>query len=78
MYIYDICNETDKKLFSKCLQKLKRINDFKIKGEVLEDVDGTLIAEFEYQSSKVLLKNDEETGALYIESDSDKIGRAHV
>ncbi|OAB25247.1 hypothetical protein PMSD_28090 [Paenibacillus macquariensis subsp. defensor] len=69
MYAYDVCNQTDRELFVKCLEKFKRIKDFNLEGDVLEDVDGSQLAIFMYQGSRVLLKNDEQVGALYIESE---------
>lgn len=68
---YDVCNPTNEVLFRKCFEKLKRIEGFTLEGNVLEDVDGSLLAEFKYQESKVMLRNDEQVGALYIESEKD-------
>lgn len=71
MFTYDICNVTDRELFDKSLKKLKGIKEFSLEDKVLEDVDGSLLAIFYYHDSKVILKNDEQIGALYIESEKD-------
>lgn len=70
MHYINICNQTDKELFFKALDKLNNTKGFIMQGEVLEDVDGSLIALFQYEGGKVLLKNDEDIGALFIESDN--------
>ncbi|SHH56386.1 hypothetical protein [Sporanaerobacter acetigenes] len=70
MYYVNVCNQTDKDLFYKCLEKLKKTKGFKMQDKVLEDVDGSLYAIFKYGEGKVILKNDEEIGALFIESDN--------
>ncbi|MBE1554795.1 hypothetical protein [Sporosarcina limicola] len=71
MKVYDVCNVTDRDLFEKCFEKLKKIEDFNPEGKVLEDVDGSLLAVFKYQGTKVVLLNDEQIGALYIKSEMD-------
>lgn len=69
MHYINICNQTDKELFLKALNRIKSIKGFVIQGEVLEDVDGSLYATFQYEDGQVVLKNDEDIGALFIESD---------
>lgn len=70
MHHINICNQTDKELFFKALDKIKKTKGFIMQGKLLEDVDGSLIAVFQYEGGKVLLKNDEYIGALFIESDN--------
>lgn len=40
-----------------------------VKHPLLQDVDGTLIQKYEHQKGKILVKNDEQVDALYVESD---------
>ncbi|MCM1564915.1 MAG: hypothetical protein NC238_02965 [Dehalobacter sp.] len=71
MFSYNVCNQTDKELFDKCLDKLKNIEGMEIEEGILEDVDGSLVAKFRYKDKQVLLQNDEDVGALYIKSETD-------
>ncbi|MGP1567509.1 MAG: hypothetical protein ACTTHM_02210 [Peptoanaerobacter stomatis] len=70
MYVYDICNKTDRALFKKSSEKLKKIQEMKY-IKTIEDVDSSLIGEFICRNGNVFIKNDEEVGALYIESEKD-------
>ena len=71
MNTYDVCNQTDEVIFKKCLEKLKKIEEFSLVSDVLEDVDGSLIAIFAYKGTEITLKNDEQVGTLYIDSEKD-------
>lgn len=69
MYSYTICNQPDSKLFEKqCLALEKHISDL-IKGDLLEDVDGSQIQVYAKDGAKILVYNSEYVGALYIESE---------
>lgn len=69
MYSYTICNQPDSELFKKqCLALEKHIPDL-IKGELLEDVDGSQIQAYTKDKAKILVYNSEYVGALYIESE---------
>lgn len=70
MFEYDVCNQTDKQLFEKCLNKLKNIIGMNF-IDVLEDVDGSLIGRFIFDGKTVTLRNDENVDALYIRSETD-------
>ncbi len=69
MYSYTICNQPDSKLFEKqCLALEKHVPDL-IKGDLLEDVDGSQIQVYAKDEAKILVYNSEYVGALYIESE---------
>ena len=69
MYSYTICNQPDSKLFEKqCHALEKHIPDL-IKGDLLEDVDGSQIQVYAKDGAKILVHNSEYVGALYIESE---------
>ena len=70
MHYINIYNQTNEELFLEDLDKIKRTKGFEMQGEVLEDLDGSLYAIFQYEDGKVVLKNDEDIVALFIESDN--------
>ena len=57
MYNYDICNQTDKVIFQKSVNKLKNIPDMDYVN-TLKDVDDSLIAKFTCRNGNVFIKND--------------------
>ena len=70
MFVYDICSVADPDIFDKAKRKLEGIQGFQL-TEQLHDVDGTLIAHFNFHGSGVALKSDEVVGAIYIEAEQD-------
>lgn len=71
MFDYNICTVADRELFYKqCKAIEEHIPNLNAK-ELLEDVDGTLIKEYMHPKGKIIVKNDEPVGALYVRSDFD-------
>lgn len=70
MFKYNICNQSDRILFEKSLNKLKILQGMNFIS-VIEDVDGSLIGQFMFDGKQVTLINDENVDALYIRSQTD-------
>lgn len=71
MYEYSICTEADRSVFDKqCLALEKAIPGIR-KQKLLKDVDGSLIQEYEVESRRVLVYNDEYIGSVHVKSEVD-------
>lgn len=67
----NICTETDQDLFYKILARLDKAKGFILQGNVLQDVDNSLLAIFNYKGKEIKLMNDEAVGALFIDYEGD-------
>lgn len=67
----NICTETDQNLFYKVLARLNKAKGFILQGNVLQDMDSSLLAIFTYKGKEVKLINDEDVGALFINYEGD-------
>ena len=71
MFEYTICNQADEKIFRKqCLALEKNIPNL-IKGDILEDVDGSSTQLYFLANKRVSVHNSKCVGAVYIESEFD-------
>lgn len=71
MFDYTISNRADMELFYKqCAALEKNIPGMKAL-ELLEDVDGTLVQRYHHANGAVIVKNDTQVDALYVQSDFD-------
>jgi hypothetical protein len=70
MFEYEVCSIADNDLYKKCIDKFKNIPEFRLIKE-LEDVDGSLIANFDYQGSSVSIINDARTNMLYVRAEKE-------
>ena len=68
MYDYTIYPDANRKLFyEQCRRIERRIPGLK-KEELLETFDDTLIQVYLHPKGRIMVKNDELTGALYVQS----------
>lgn len=71
MFEYTVCTQANESLF---YQQCKSIED-NVPGltasELLDDVDGTLVQRYSHQRGCVVVKNDCQVDALYVQSDFD-------
>ncbi|MEH6945200.1 hypothetical protein [Bacillus sp. JJ722] len=70
-FSYNIWPERNVELFKQYLEILKNIPKCKLKGNILEDIDGSLLGIFKLKGKNIVLKDDEYVGALYIDSEID-------
>ena len=71
MFSYTICNCADMELFrEQCRALEKHIPDIQ-KTKFWHDVDDTMVQEYEHPKGTILVKNDAQVDALYIDSDFD-------
>lgn len=69
MFSYTISNVADNSVFQNaCLKLESAINDLK-KSDCLVDVDGTIIQKYSLNHSKIIITNDYEVDAVYIDSE---------
>lgn len=69
MFEYNICNQADDAIFEKqCIALEKHIPGI-VKGELLIDVDGSKIQQYERNGASILVYNDWDVGAVYVKSD---------
>ncbi|MDR0948689.1 MAG: hypothetical protein LBM69_04135 [Lachnospiraceae bacterium] len=68
-YDYTICTEPDEKLFYKQCKLLEDNVPGIIKGDLLHDVDDSLIQLYTKDRGKIVVHNCYYIGALYVESD---------
>ena len=71
MFDYTICNCADKALFEKQCRAIEQNVPQLQKLNLLQDVDGTLIQKYRHQKGNVVVKNDRQVDALYVQSDFD-------
>ena len=66
---YAICNQADKAIFEKqCVALEKNIPDL-VKGECLEDVDGSETQLYRYKDKEISVHNSYYTDEVYINSE---------
>ncbi len=68
-YSYTICDQFAPDLFQKQCVALEKHIPGLLKGDSLQDVDGTSIQRYQLGGQNLVVVNDYEIGALYIESD---------
>ena len=69
MRTYEICNQADKTIFVKqCVALEKNIPDL-VKGERLEDVDGSETQLYRYGNKEISVHNSYYTNEVYINSE---------
>lgn len=71
MFHYSICSVADDVLFYRQCKALERHIPGLYKAELLEDVDGTLVQIYQHFHGKLIVKNDIQVDALYIDSEFD-------
>ena len=71
MYKYVIHPQVNKELFYKQCERLEKKMSGIVKKRLLEDADGALIQIYLHPLGRIMVKNDELTGALYVQSDID-------
>lgn len=71
MFDYTICAVADEKLFYEQCRAFERTIPFLNKQTLLEDVDGSLIQEYEHPDGRIVVRNDVQVDALYVTSDFD-------
>lgn len=71
MFDYTICNCADRALFEKQCRAIERNIISLQKDNLLEDVDGTLVQKYQHQKGSIMVKNDQQVDALYVQSDFD-------
>ena len=71
MFEYHICNQADERLFyAQCNAVEKHIRALE-KKELLVDVDGTRVQQYEHRNGHIMVKNDLQVNALYVISEFD-------
>lgn len=70
-YSYTICKDNSPEMFEKACIVLETCFPNIIKKELLVDVDGSTIQIFYERSEKIVVYDDYDVGAVYIESDID-------
>lgn len=71
MFDYTICNYADRVLFEKQCRAIEQNIIPLQKDNLLEDVDGTLVQKYQHQKGSIVVKNDRQVDALYVQSDFD-------
>ena len=71
MFHYSICSEPDRRLFQKQCEALEKHIPELTKGELLRDVDDSLVQLYSKDGMRLRVHNSEYVGALYIESEFD-------
>ena len=71
MFDYTICNEADRTLFFKQCKAIEKHINVLEKDALLEDVDGTLKQKYRCRDGIIVVANDAQVGALYVDSDFD-------
>ena len=69
MYDYTVYPDVSEKLFYEQCRKIERQIHGLRKQELLKTFDDTLIQIYLHPLGKIMVKNDELTGALYVQSD---------
>lgn len=68
-YHYTVCKEACHKAFRNACKKIESSVAGCIKGRFAEDVDGSLIQMFHINEKTIVIFNDYEVGAVYVDSD---------
>lgn len=69
MYEYNICKKASKKSFNEICDKItENVKNVKLE-EDLTDVDGTQIRTYRVDQKKIMVYNDYEVDAVYIDSE---------
>lgn len=71
MFEYNICNQADEKLFHDQCRAIEKHIPALNKKKLLEDVDGTLVQQYDHEKGFVTVKNDLQVDALYVQADFD-------
>lgn len=71
MYSYTISKEPDNKLFLRVCSLIEKNITGLTKEELLIDVDGSLYQKYLLAQEKIVVRNDYEIYALYVDSDID-------
>ena len=73
MFEYNICNQADENLFHEQCRAIEEHIPNLQKKELLNDVDGTLVQQYDHEKGLVTVKNDLQVDALYVVADFDLI-----
>ena len=71
MHSYTISNEPDNKLFLRVCEAIEKSVIGLTKEKILIDVDGSLFQQYNLLQGKIVVQNDYEVYALYVDSDID-------
>ena len=69
MYKYTFYNEADNEKFKEACKKLLNVMDNLIANEPIIDVDGTIIQKYTSPNGNIMVSNDYEIDAVYIDSE---------
>ena len=69
MYKYTFYNEADNEIFKEACKKLLHGMDNLIANEPIIDVDGTIIQKYTSPNGNIMVSNDYEIDAVYIDSE---------
>ncbi len=67
MFDYTICNEADRSLFFRQCSAIKKHIDVLEEEKLLEDVDGKLKQKYRCSNGTIVVTNDAQVDALYVE-----------
>ena len=71
MFEYNICNMPDENIFFRQCEALEKRIECIQKGDLLQDVDSSLIQEYSLDRKKILVHNDLYVGCVWIGSEID-------
>lgn len=71
MFQYNICTEPDREIFIKQCQALEKHIPNLIKGNLLDDADGSEFQIYKLNGKKIVVHNSNYIGAVFIESEID-------
>ena len=71
MFEYNVCTQADEELFYKQCRSIEDNVPGLSASELLDDVDGTLVQKYSHPNGTIVVKNDCQVDALYVQSDFD-------
>ena len=71
MFEYNICNRADEQLFYRQCRAIEKYIPNLKKGELLNDVDGTLVQKYNHEKGSITVKNDCQVDVLYVDAEFD-------
>lgn len=71
MFEYTICNQANEGVFYKQCEALEKNVTNIQKGNLIQDVDSSLLQYYDYNGKKVIVYNDKDIGAVYVKSEID-------
>ncbi len=69
MFHYNVCTETDRKIFIKQCNALEKNIPGITKGELLEDADGSETQVYKVNDKRITVHNSYYVGAVYVDSE---------